>query len=181
VKVIRLRNPDPSDRNIELGREGTCVAAISPVQRGQVGDITAAISLGTWNEELARKFMAQYELIWDRDEIRGAEREERRREFAERYRKHIEAGELCFAAYDYPYIEWYSDMNGRVVLELDPSQVEVVEDGVPPPREKTPKELVEDREQRKAAMDSFMDGLKKFSEKNSKKGGYDNVFGASIR
>lgn len=28
---------------------------------------------------------------------------------------------------DYPYIEWYSEQNGRVVLELDPSQVVVVE------------------------------------------------------
>jgi hypothetical protein len=27
---------------------------------------------------------------------------------------------------DYPYIEWYSDQNGRVVLELDPEQVEVI-------------------------------------------------------
>jgi hypothetical protein len=27
----------------------------------------------------------------------------------------------------YPYIEWYSEYNGRVVLELDPSQVAVVE------------------------------------------------------
>ena len=25
----------------------------------------------------------------------------------------------------YPYIEWYSDQNGRVVLELDPEQLEV--------------------------------------------------------
>ncbi|MBI3336747.1 hypothetical protein HYZ98_04265 [Candidatus Peregrinibacteria bacterium] len=29
---------------------------------------------------------------------------------------------------DYPYIEWYSEINGRVVLELDPSQMEIVED-----------------------------------------------------
>jgi hypothetical protein len=28
---------------------------------------------------------------------------------------------------EYPYIEWYSEYNGRVVLELDPSQVAVVE------------------------------------------------------
>lgn len=27
---------------------------------------------------------------------------------------------------DYPYIEWYSQENGRVVLELDDDQVEVV-------------------------------------------------------
>lgn len=33
---------------------------------------------------------------------------------------------------DYPYIEWYGDVNGRVVLELDHDQV-VVEDSIPPP------------------------------------------------
>ena len=32
---------------------------------------------------------------------------------------------------DYPYIEWYSDENGRVVIELEPVQVEVV--GAPIP------------------------------------------------
>lgn len=32
---------------------------------------------------------------------------------------------------DYPYIEWYSDQNGRVVVELEPDQVEVV--GTPTP------------------------------------------------
>jgi hypothetical protein len=31
---------------------------------------------------------------------------------------------------NYPYIEWYSEYNGRVVLELDPSQV----GGVEPPQ-----------------------------------------------
>ena len=32
---------------------------------------------------------------------------------------------------DYPYIEWYSDANGRVVLELDSSQVEVIGQPIP--------------------------------------------------
>jgi hypothetical protein len=27
---------------------------------------------------------------------------------------------------DYPYLEWYSDQNGRVVVELEPQQVEVM-------------------------------------------------------
>jgi len=31
----------------------------------------------------------------------------------------------------YPYIEWYSDQNGRVVLELEPEQIEVI--GMPMP------------------------------------------------
>jgi hypothetical protein len=32
---------------------------------------------------------------------------------------------------DYPYIEWYSEQNGRVVLELDPEQVCII--GTPHP------------------------------------------------
>ncbi len=31
----------------------------------------------------------------------------------------------------YPYIEWYSDQSGRVVLELDPEQLEVVGSPIP--------------------------------------------------
>ena len=27
---------------------------------------------------------------------------------------------------DYPYVEWYSDQNGRVVLELQPAKIEVM-------------------------------------------------------
>jgi len=32
---------------------------------------------------------------------------------------------------DYPYIEWYSDENGRVVIELDKDQIEVIGQPVP--------------------------------------------------
>lgn len=32
---------------------------------------------------------------------------------------------------DYPYIEWYSEENGRVVIELDRDQVEVIGQPVP--------------------------------------------------
>ena len=32
---------------------------------------------------------------------------------------------------DYPYIEWYSDENGRVVIELEPVQVEVIGTPIP--------------------------------------------------
>lgn len=32
---------------------------------------------------------------------------------------------------DYPYIEWYSEENGRVVIELDPEQVQVIGRPIP--------------------------------------------------
>jgi len=36
---------------------------------------------------------------------------------------------------DYPYLEWYGDNNGRVVLELEANQIEVI--GTPVPINKT--------------------------------------------
>ena len=125
-KMIRLRNPKPSDECQD--GEGTYMDGFARVQRGTVGDITAGLPLGPWTSAIAEKLMAQNEIFWDDAGLGQAERKSRRRECAERYRAHISAGDLFYPYIPYPYIEWYSD-NGRVVLELDPSQVEIV-DGV---------------------------------------------------
>ena len=180
--VIRLKNPTPADRHeVALDRESTYMEGFAPVQRGTVGDITAGLPLGPWTETLAQKLMAQNEVFWKENGITGREREERRSVYAERYRKHIEAGDLYYPYVDYPYIEWYAD-NGRVVLELEPSQVHVVDiQGVIPKKEKTPKQLVEDRKRRAKAMAGFMSGMTKaLSEENRKKGGGGNVTGIVI-
>jgi hypothetical protein len=81
----------------------------------------------------------------------------------------------------YPYIEWYAD-NGRVVLELDPSQVEIFDiQGVFPRKEKTAEELAADKRKRNEAMNDFMSGMvKELSEENRKKGEDGSVFGAVI-
>ena len=113
-KVIRLSNPDVSDRNAELDRRGTYMEGFSSVQDGSVGDITAGIPLGPWTDEIARTLMAKHERAWDDAGIRGAEREERRKGYADRYREYIDAKDLFYPYVDYPYIEWYSE-NGRVV------------------------------------------------------------------
>jgi hypothetical protein len=84
-KIIRLSNPNPSERNETLEREGTYMEGFSPVQQGQVGDITAGLPLGLQDN-----------------------------------------GEPSYAYAPYPYIEWYGP-NGRIVLELDVSQVEIVD------------------------------------------------------
>ncbi len=84
-KVIRLSNPNPSEKNEHLEREGTYMEGFSPVQHGQVGDLTAGLPLGLQDN-----------------------------------------GEPSYAYCPYPYVEWYG-ANGRVVLELDPSQVEIVD------------------------------------------------------
>ena len=176
-KVIRLKNSTPLDRNQQLDRGGTYMRGFSPVQRGTVGDITAGLPRGPWTEELAQSLMAQNEIIWDETGLTGDEREQRRQEFAEDYRRHIEAGDPYYSHASYPYIEWFSETNGRVVLELDPSQVEVLDtEEVAPRREKSPRELVEDQRKRGEAMVSFLAGLvKDLSRENRKKGGDGNV------
>ncbi len=123
--------------------------------------------------------MTQNERFWDENGITGSEREARLRELAERYRKHIEAGDLYYAYVDYPYVEWHSD-NGRVVLELGPPQVEVL-GGDAPVREKTPAELAADERKRSEAFGAFMGGMvKELSRQNRKKGGDGNVTGVVV-
>jgi len=176
--LIRLSNPNPSDRNDELVRGGSYVDGIARVQRGTVGDITAGLPLGPWTEELAQELIAQNEFIWNENGIQGAEREERRQEFANRYREHIKAGDPYYSYVAHPYIEWYSE-NGRVVLELDPSQAAIVE--ATPAKAKTPAELHGDEKKRSEAFGSFMGNmLKNFSRKNRKKGGDGKVTGIVV-
>ena len=170
-KMIRLRNPEPSDKYQD--RKGTYMEGFSPVQRGVTGDITAGLSLGFWSNAIAEKLMAQNELIWDEAGLSQANRESRRRDYAERYRKHIKAGDVFYPYVEYPYIEWYAD-NGRVVLELDPSQVEIV--GGAPVEEKTARELVAEKRRRATAMGSFLGSLViGISRQNRGQGGYGNV------
>jgi hypothetical protein len=128
-----------------------------PVQRGTVGDMTAGYSLGPWTEELAARLKAQLEVVWQENGLTGTELEERRRAVATDYAAKIAAGELYYPYVQYPYFEWYSD-NGRVVLELDPSQIAVIRAAGPPPR-KSPQEHAQDRKNRAKAFGSFMHGM----------------------
>ncbi|KKN55657.1 hypothetical protein LCGC14_0579590 [marine sediment metagenome] len=63
----------------------------------------------------------------------------------------------------YPYIEWYGEDNGRVVIELDPDQVEVIGKSIP---------VIESdpisREEQKVNMNGFMGDIGKavFEEDN---------------
>lgn len=87
---IRFHNPTPSERNKcgALGevREGSYMDGFSPIQTGEVGDITAGLPPHDYGS-------------------------------------------------GHGYIEWYSDQNGRVVLELEPEQIEVI--GEPTPWQET--------------------------------------------
>ena len=137
------------------------------------------LPLGPWTEALAQNFMKRNELFWDERGIHGSEREKRRQDFSKRYRDHIAAGDIYYAYVEYPYIEWYAD-NGRVALELDPSQMEIVKADVPP-KEKTLAELLEDRKKRGEAFGSFlMDMVEGLSKANRNEGGDGNVTGIVV-
>src|SRR5262249_36515699 len=111
--------------------------------------------------------------------IDGSEREKLRKETSEEYRTQIADGDLYYAYVPYPYIEWYSE-NGRVVLELDPFQMQIVRI-VAPLKEKTPEELLKDAKKREAAFGSFMVGMvEDLSRENRNKGGDGNVTGIVV-
>jgi hypothetical protein len=176
---IVLMNGKPTDKNISLERDGTYMEGFDPVQRGTVGDMTAGYSLGPWTEELAQRLKAQLEVLWQENGITGTALEERRRAVEADYAAKIAAEELYFPYVDYPYLEWYSD-NGRVVLELDPSQITVIRPETPPEK-KSPQELAQDRKNRAKAFGNFMTGmLRDLSEENRHEGGDGNVTGIVI-
>ena len=143
---IVLKNDHPSDDDDSLERDGTYMEGFDPVQRGTVGDMTAGYSLGPWTEELAHRLEAQLEIVWQGNGLTGTELEDRRRDIAADYAAKIAAGELYYPYVAYPYFEWYSE-NGRVVLELDPSQIAVIRLKAPPSK-KSPQELLQDRKNR---------------------------------
>ena len=63
-----------------------------------------------------------------------------------------------------PYIEWYSEENGRVVIEPDKSQVEVI--GEPVPLDKA---IRVSREEQAVNLKEFMDGVVERIEKQRKR------------
>lgn len=147
---IRLSNSNPSDRHAE---GATYMDGFDPMQRGVVGDITAGLPAGIWTPELAQRLMQQHELQWDEAGIQGRDRRERKRQLSAAYAKHIADRDLYYPYVTYPYIEWYA-ANGRVVLELDPSQVTIVD--MTFAKEKSPAELNRDDKRRSSAMMSFL-------------------------
>jgi hypothetical protein len=174
--LIRLTNLNPSDAYGD--REGSYMDGFARSQHGTVGDITAGLSPGPWTEALAQKLMQRNELAWDQYGIMGAERERRRQELADLYRQHVEAGHPYIPYVDYPYVEWFAE-NGRVVLELDPSQVEIVH--IAPKTPKNAAELLADEEKRMQALGGFMQEMAaRLSEENRKKGGDGNVTGIVV-
>ena len=154
---IVLKNDHPSDEDDSVEKDGTYMEGFDPQQRGTVGDMTAGLPLGPWTEELAQRLKTQLETVWQENGITGIELEDRRRDIATDYAAKIAAGELYYPYVAYPYFEWYSE-NGRVVLELDPSQITVIRPKIPP-TEKSSQELVQDRKNRENASGSLLRGI----------------------
>ena len=69
---------------------------------------------------------------------------------------------------DYPYIEWYSETNGRVVIELEPEQIEII--GKPLSAEK---QKPVSREKQGANMMDFMVGVAETVQQEIKEGKYE--------
>jgi hypothetical protein len=163
---IWLMNGKPTDEDDSLEGDETYMDGFDPEQRGTVGDMTAGFPLGPWTEELAERLKAQLEVVWQENGLTGTESEERRRAVEMDYAAKIAAGELYYPYVPYPYLEWYSD-NGRVVLELDPSQITVIRPETPP-TEKSPQELAQDRKNRAKSFGSFMRGMVESLRKGKK-------------
>lgn len=179
-KVIRLKNPEPSDKNEPLDREGTYMEGFAQVQRGETGDITAGQPLGPWTDELAQRLMAQHEISWQELGLTGPEREERRKMLTQEYREHVDGGDLFYPYVPYPYLEWFSVENGRVVLELEPSQVDILDEGSVP-QAKTPAELAGAERKRAQAFGAFLQEMVgELAEENRKQGGDGNVTGIVV-
>jgi len=153
--LIRLHNPTPSDRADTFGRGKTYMEGFSRIQAGDVGDITAGRSLGPWSQTIAERLSHEHDTALEASQLPKSEREKRRREFAEECRQHIEAGDPYYPYVEYPYIEWYSSANGRVVLELDQNQVEVVGERHSI-EEQAPQERLAARRGREQAMVTFL-------------------------
>ena len=177
-KVILLSNPDPMDRNVSLERKGTYMEGFGSMQRGEVGDITAGIPLGVWTEDLSRKLLLEAELFWEQSGFPSHEREKRRQKMLTEHRAAIDSRELFYPYVSYPYVEWYSETNGRVVLELDPEQVEIL-DGLRS-AVKTAKELMDTARERAAAMGGFLSRVAKgFLRESSRRDAAAKPFGAN--
>lgn len=157
--VLWLLPDDRFDRKEPLGPDRDLEGFV-PVQRGVVGDITAGLSLNRWSEDVSRAVLAIQELRWDKLDLAGHEREARRREVLDEHRRFITEGARFYPFTPFPYLEWFSEQNGRVVLDLSPSQIDVHSgwSTLKRRRVKTPEELFADEKRRATAFSNFVAG-----------------------
>lgn len=147
-----LETTKPKTFGPECAPEG-----LAPLQRGVVGDITAGLPLGRWTEEVSQAVLARQELHWDHQGFCGPAREARRREVLSTHRQQIEARVPFYPFTSFPYVEWFSEANGRVVLDPG-AEVDVHAEWNTYRRRqvKTPEELCADERRRTAAFSQFI-------------------------
>lgn len=181
-KAIRFTNPKPSERiaNLELGT--TYMEGFSSIQRGEAGDMTAGLAVGSWTEDRVRHCVAQRKPILGDLRIKEEDRAAYLREFAEPYRKLVASKTPFYPYVDHPFIEWFSASNGRVVLELASSQAEVIDRKVCWFDWRRPRDVVSREWKRLRAMDSFLSGVVHELSRERKRGDQGrNLFGKVIK
>ena len=113
-------------------------------QHGTVGDITAGIPLGPWTDALAQKLMQRMSSSGTSRASRASGAKNSAGDCRTVPRVMLRRATLL-PYVDYPYVEWYAE-NGTGGLELDPSQMEIVD--MAPKRPENAAELLGDEEER---------------------------------
>lgn len=159
VRGLKLRFiPDPQAEREALDRDCT-LEGFAAMQRGEVGDITLGLPLGRWTAEVSRTLLAQAELRWDAQGLYGREREEQRQMMLAEHRPRIAAREPFYPLTDFPYLEFFSEANGRVVIALaDACAHPASWKPLKQRRVKTPAELFAGEKRRQAAFRRFVLG-----------------------
>jgi hypothetical protein len=124
-KVLELHNENPSDRGTggKLSRVEDYMKNFSRLQKGKAGDITVGLPIGVLTPARIEEkiYLYRERLLARLPPLEDPDAEVRR--YAENLR--AREGRPEYAYTDYPYIEWYSEHNDRVVLELSREQVKV--------------------------------------------------------
>ena len=181
-KAIRLTNPKPSERIAERERGTTYMEGFTSIQTGEVGDMTAGLTAGFWTQDRVRHLVNKRKQVLDEFYVKQEDRSKYLREFAEPYRKLVERKAPFYPYVDHPFIEWFSYSNGRVVLELESSQVEVIERKVRWFDWRRSKDVVRREWKRLRAMDSFLSGVAHELSQERRRGDEGrNVFGKVIK
>ena len=144
--------------------------------------MTAGLTAGFWTQDRVRHLVHLRKQVLDEFYVKQEDRSKYLREFAEPYRKLVERKAPFYPYVDHTFIEWFSYSNGRVVLELEPSQVEVIDRKLRWFDWRRSKDVVRREWKRLRAMDSFLSGVAHELSRDRRRGDEGrNVFGKVIK
>ena len=166
-KVLRLKNQKPRDRNVTRSKEGTYLEGFSPVQLGLVTTIGAGLSEPDKSNE-SQQLKLENELDWERLDLGREDPEGRRREWGDQHPTRADENGIFQPHVAHPRIEWLST-DGFVVLEPDPSQIEILDEDIPRLEAKTDRELLEALTRRLRTTDALVRELVKESDRRERR------------